>query len=101
MSQGTTDSSVDRRGWSATVAGVDGEAAPVSEPVAAHSQARPNKLAQILAAAIVSTVVAAVMAKILGRKAGFVAFFLTATAHEVLDAPLARLLGERLGQMTE
>jgi hypothetical protein len=34
--------------------------------------------------------------KLLGKKAGFVAFVLTAAAHEMFDAPLAKRL-TRLG----
>jgi hypothetical protein len=48
----------------------------------------------VLATTIISTVTAAVVGKIFGRRAGFVALFLTATAHEVLDAPLAQRLSQ-------
>lgn len=61
---------------------------------------RPNKLARILASAIVSALTAAIVTKLLGRKAGFVALLLTASAHEVLEAPLAGLVGRRLRLMT-
>jgi hypothetical protein len=52
----------------------------------------PDLVARVLAAALVATVTGAVVTKLLGRKAGFVAFVLTASAHELLDAPLARKL---------
>ena len=72
----------------------------IAEPVVAEPPMRPNKLARILASAIVSSVSAAVVTKLLGRKAGFVALLLTASAHEVLEAPLARVVGQRLRLMT-
>ena len=72
----------------------------IGEPVVAEPPMRPNKLARILASAIVSSVSAAVVTKLLGRKAGFVALLLTASAHEVLEAPLARVVGQRLRLMT-
>jgi hypothetical protein len=53
---------------------------------------KPGLLARVLATTIVSSAVGAVAVKLLGRKAGFVAFLLSASAHELLDAPLARLL---------
>jgi hypothetical protein len=37
---------------------------------------------------------------VFGRKAGFVAFFVSASIHEVFEAPLAQFLGERLNMMT-
>jgi hypothetical protein len=40
------------------------------------------------------------MTRLLGRKAGIVAFFMSATIHEVLEAPLARFLGKRLNLVT-
>ena len=70
------------------------------ESTPAAEAMRPNKLARILAATIVSSVTAAVMTKLLGRKAGVVAFFVSASVHEVFEAPLARFLGERLNLMT-
>ena len=72
----------------------------VGEPVVVEPPMRPNKLARIIASAIVSSVSAAIVTKLLGRKAGFVALLLTASAHEVLEAPLARLVGKRLRLMT-
>ena len=74
--------------------------APVVPPAVAEPAMRPNKLARILAAAIVSSLTAAIMTKLLGRKAGFVAFFVSASIHEVVEAPLAQVLGERLNLMT-
>ena len=71
------------------------EAATVAEP-----SMRPNKLARILATVIVSSVTAAIVTRLLGRKAGFVALVVSASAHEVVEAPLARVLGERLNLMT-
>jgi hypothetical protein len=71
------------------VSEADRSTAPINEP-------RPNKLARILAAAIVSFVTGAIVTRLLGRKAGFVAMLAGASAHELFDAPLARLLGERL-----
>lgn len=61
---------------------------------------RPNKLARILATVIVSSVTAAIMTRLFGRKAGFVALVVSASAHEVVEAPLARVIGERLNLMT-
>ena len=72
----------------------------VGEPVVADPPMRPNKLARIIASAIVSSVTAAIITKVLGRKAGFVALLLTASAHEVLEAPLARVVGKRFRLMT-
>ena len=72
----------------------------VSVPTVAEPPMRPNKLARILATVIVSSVTAAVMTKLLGRKAGFVALVVSASTHEVLEAPLARVIGERLNLMT-
>ena len=66
----------------------------------AESSMRPNKLARILATVIVSSVTAAIVTRLLGRKAGFVALVVSASAHEVLEAPLARVIGERLNLMT-
>ena len=72
----------------------------VAEPVIAEPPMRPNKLARILATAIVSSATAAIITKLLGRKAGFVALLVTASAHEVLEAPVARFLGKNLRLMT-
>jgi hypothetical protein len=58
------------------------------------SPPRPDLLARVLATTIVATVTGAVVGKIFGRKAGFVALFVMATAHEVLDAPLAQRLSD-------
>ena len=72
----------------------------VTAPTVAEPPMRPNKLARILATVIVSSVTAAIMTRLLGRKAGFLALVVSASAHEVLEAPLARVLGERLNLMT-
>jgi hypothetical protein len=72
----------------------------VTGSATAEPPMRPNKLARILAAVIVSSVTAAIMTRLLGRKAGFVAIVVSASAHEVLEAPLARVLGERLDMRT-
>ena len=56
----------------------------------------PDAIARILATAVVGTIMGAAATKLLGKKAGFVAFVLTATAHEMFDAPLAKRL-TRLG----
>lgn len=61
---------------------------------------RPNKLARIIAAAIVSTLVAAITTRLLGRRAGFVAMAAAAAAHEVIDEPLAGVIGRRFRLMT-
>jgi 6-phosphofructokinase len=82
--------------------GVNEDAGSVGELTAvAPSTLRPNKFARILAAAIISSLMAVIVTKVFGRKAGFVALFVSAAAHEVMEAPLARFLGEHLGQMTE
>jgi hypothetical protein len=60
----------------------------------ATSQQWPDALARILAGAIIATVTAAVAAKLFGRKAGFAALLLSAKAHELLEAPLARRLSD-------
>ena len=73
---------------------MEAEREDLTGTVRSEPETRPNKLARVLAATIVSTVVAAVVTKLLGRKVGLVAMFVTASAHEVLDAPLARLLGD-------
>jgi hypothetical protein len=70
------------------------ESERLTETVAAERPMRPNKLARILAAALVSTLTAAVITKLFGRKAGFVSLFVSASAHEVFDAPLARFFGD-------
>jgi hypothetical protein len=72
----------------------------VAEPVIAEPTMRPNKAARILATVIVSSVTAAIITRLLGRRAGIVALLVTASAHEVLEAPLARFFGKHLGQMT-
>ena len=72
----------------------------VAEPVIVEPPMRPNKLARILATAVVSSVSAAIITKLLGRRAGFVALLVTASAHEVLEAPLARFFGKHLRLMT-
>jgi hypothetical protein len=64
---------------------------PQADPSAEN---QPDLIARVLAAAIVASVTGAVMTKLLGRKAGFVAFVLGASAHELLDAPLARRLSD-------
>jgi hypothetical protein len=56
----------------------------------------PDAIARILATAVIGTVIGAAVTKIFGKKAGFVAFILSATAHEMFDAPLAQRLS-RLG----
>ena len=56
----------------------------------------PDAVARILATAVVGTIMGAAATKLLGKKAGFVAFVLTAAAHEMFDAPLAKRL-TRLG----
>jgi hypothetical protein len=60
----------------------------------ARSGEKPGLLARVLATAIVSTAIGGLATKLLGKRAGFVAFLMGAAAHEVLDAPLARLLGD-------
>ena len=72
----------------------------VTGPTVAEPPMRPNKLARILATVIVSSVTAAIMTRLLGRKAGVVALVVSASAHEVVEAPLARVIGERLNLMT-
>jgi hypothetical protein len=72
----------------------------LAEPVVPEQPMRPNKLARIVATVIVSSVTAAIITNLLGRKAGLVAWFVTASAHEVLDAPLARVVGKHLSLMT-
>ncbi len=72
----------------------------VDEPVIAEPTMRPNKLARILATVLVSSVTAAIITRLLGRRAGFVALLVTASAHEILEAPLARFFGKRLRLMT-
>jgi hypothetical protein len=72
----------------------------ITEPVITEPPMRPNKLARILATVIVSSATAAIITKLLGRRAGFVALLVTASAHEVLEAPLADLIGTRLRLMT-
>ena len=52
----------------------------------------PDAIARILAAAVVSTLIAAAVTKVFGKKAGFVAFVIAGSAHEMFDAPLARRL---------
>jgi hypothetical protein len=81
-------------------AGVVDDAATVAEPVVAAPPERPNKLARILATVIVSSITAAIVTRLLGRKAGLIALFVTASAHEVLEAPVARVLGKNLRLMT-
>jgi hypothetical protein len=61
---------------------------PAAEP--------PGPVARILAATVVATLIGAAVTKLFGRKAGVTAFVITATAHEMFDAPLARRLS-RLG----
>jgi len=61
---------------------------------------RPNKLARVLSTVLVSVVMAAIVTKVLGKKAGIIALLVTASAHEVLDAPVARFLGERFDLVT-
>ena len=63
-------------------------------PVAAVSASpdeliEPDAIARILATTVVATIMAGVATKVFGKKAGFVAFLVTATAHEMFDAPLA------------
>jgi hypothetical protein len=83
-----------------SVVAVGDDTEPVAEPVIAQPAMRPNKLARILATVIVSSVTAAIVTRLLGRKAGLIALFATASAHEVLEAPLARVLGKNLRLMT-
>jgi len=61
-------------------------AAPLDQPVV------PDAIARILAATVVATLIGAAVTKLFGKKAGVVAFLVTATAHEMFDAPLARRL---------
>jgi hypothetical protein len=82
------------------VAGVVDVSDRGGEAVVAAPPMRPNKLARIVASAIVSSATAAIITKLLGRKAGFVALLLTASAHEPLEAPLARVVGKRFRLMT-
>jgi hypothetical protein len=82
------------------VSGVGDDSERVAEPVIVAPPMRPNKLARILATAIVSSVTAAIITRLLGRKAGLVALLVTASAHEVLEAPLARFFGKHLRLMT-
>jgi hypothetical protein len=56
----------------------------------------PDAIARILATTVVATIMGGVVTKVFGPKAGFVAFLVTASAHEMFDAPLARRLS-RLG----
>ena len=56
----------------------------------------PDAIARILATAVIGTVIGGAVTKVFGKKAGFVAFILSATAHEMFDAPLAKRL-TRLG----
>jgi hypothetical protein len=54
----------------------------------------PGIVARIVAGAVVATVAAAVTTKLFGRKAGLLGFLLATAAHEIADAPLARVLSE-------
>ena len=56
----------------------------------------PDAIARILATAVVGTIIGAAATRLFGKKAGFIAFIVTAAAHEMFDAPLARRL-TRLG----
>ena len=56
----------------------------------------PDAVARILATAVVATIMGGVVTKVFGPRIGFIALVLTATAHEMFDAPLARRLS-RLG----
>jgi hypothetical protein len=67
---------------------VAADTAPVDQPK------HPDLLARVVATALISTVAGVLIGKLLGRNAGFAAFVLAATAHEMLDAPLARTLSE-------
>jgi hypothetical protein len=49
-------------------------------------------LARAVAAALVGTAVGLLTAKLLGKKAGFLASVAVVSAHELLDAPVARRL---------
>ena len=64
------------------------ESAPTPVPPAQPTV--PDAIARILAAAVVSTIIGAAVTKLFGKKAGFVAFVISASAHEMFDAPLAR-----------
>jgi hypothetical protein len=57
------------------------------------SDDHPDLIARVLATTIVATLAGALATKLFGRKAGLAALLITATAHELLDAPLARRLG--------
>ena len=59
---------------------------------AADETVVPDAIARILATAVVGTIIGAAVTKLLGKKAGFVAFVVTAAAHEMFDAPLAQRL---------
>jgi hypothetical protein len=87
----TRTSDRDRRaGYSSTVPdqpeSARAPAAPLDQPVV------PDAIARILAATVVATLIGAAVTKLFGKKAGVVAFLVTATAHEMFDAPLARRL---------
>ena len=56
----------------------------------------PDAVARILATAVVATIIGASVTRLFGKKAGVVAFVISAAAHELFDAPLARRLS-RLG----
>jgi hypothetical protein len=57
-----------------------------------RSDATTSTVARILATTTVAALMAAVVMTLFGRKAGALALLLTATAHEMFDAPLARRL---------
>jgi hypothetical protein len=58
------------------------------------SPPEPGIVARIVAGPVVATVAAAVTTKLFGPKAGFLGSLLATAAHEIADAPLARLLSE-------
>jgi hypothetical protein len=53
---------------------------------------RPSWLARAVAGALVGTAVGLLVTKLLGKKAGFVGVVVVLSAHELLDAPVARQL---------
>ena len=70
------------------------ESEPAAAPVPSEPPVVPDAIARILASAVVSTLIGAAVTKVFGKKAGFVAFVIAASAHEMFDAPLARRLSD-------
>jgi hypothetical protein len=67
----------------------DGKTDGVSDP---ELVPRPSWLARAVAGALVASVVGLVLTKLIGKKAGFAGMVVAMSAHELLDAPVARRL---------